>query len=626
MEVDRWANYKLKIIGGKGIGQERRIVGNNSNTFFVNHGWGVTLDTTSIYQVSGDSDKLWMAVNGSSALFYHSANKNLWTHSHFVDSGLARSISVTPNSGVTYEAPQEGVAATSITYTPTGVLTVAVNNPGGTYQPGDLVTLTTTGTNAQAYVTGITTGGAVSSLQLAFSGSGYTTGTSAVSGGSGSGLTVTITAGKAGNVVTTSTHDFIHNQSITIAGCTTDSTFNGNFSIIGTNSLTGFSIANPSGSASPTALNSQSTTTLVDASQNWNVNQHVGRILYVITNSTDNLAFSRKILSNTATTITVSGSAISIPSNGRYIIAEPRGFGAMVTSKTTGTEPYGWATSGTSTTLVDTTKNWRPNQWLNCRVRVMCGTGEGNESVITSNTSNTLTVASWGVATPDSTSKYEILDSFGVVTTAGTTTLTDANKNWETNALVGKRVRIIAGSGIGSETSITANTSTVLTLAASITTDAVSGNGSCYVIYETPARGAGFSLDYLYGVSNSNNKGRWIISSRGGGSNLFDIYDIPSNTWILSQFFSPTSITLTTGSMYAYNGLDSYFFTKDATGRIYELDLNTFQVYPATTIPYAQNTAVIGNRMEVVTTADGLKYLYIMRHSGQEMWRTLKFW
>jgi hypothetical protein len=78
--------------------------------------------------------------------------------------------------------------------------------------------------------------------------------------------------------------------------------------------------------------------------------------------------------------------------------------------------------------------------------------------------------------------------------------------------------------------------------------------------------------------------------------------------------------------MYAYNGLDSYFFTKDATGRIYELDLNTFQVYPATTIPYAQNTAVIGNRMEVVTTADGLKYLYIMRHSGQEMWRTLKFW
>jgi len=30
--------------------------------------------------------------------------------------------------------------------------------------------------------------------------------------------------------------------------------------------------------------------------------------------------------------------------------------------------------------------------------------------------------------------------------------------------------------------------------------------------------------------------------------------------------------------------------------------------------------------MEIIQTADGLKYLYIMRHTGQEMWRTLLFW
>jgi hypothetical protein len=45
-----------------------------------------------------------------------------------------------------------------------------------------------------------------------------------------------------------------------------------------------------------------------------------------------------------------------------------------------------------------------------------------------------------------------------------------------------------------------------------------------------------------------------------------------------------------------------------------------------TTTPYAHGSAVIGNRMEIVTTADGLKYLYIMRHNGAEMWRTLRFW
>jgi len=30
--------------------------------------------------------------------------------------------------------------------------------------------------------------------------------------------------------------------------------------------------------------------------------------------------------------------------------------------------------------------------------------------------------------------------------------------------------------------------------------------------------------------------------------------------------------------------------------------------------------------MEIVDTADGLKFLYVMRHTGQEMWRTLLFW
>jgi hypothetical protein len=35
--------------------------------------------------------------------------------------------------------------------------------------------------------------------------------------------------------------------------------------------------------------------------------------------------------------------------------------------------------------------------------------------------------------------------------------------------------------------------------------------------------------------------------------------------------------------------------------------------------------AIIGNRMEIIKTDDGLQYLYIMRHSAQEMWRTLLF-
>jgi hypothetical protein len=78
--------------------------------------------------------------------------------------------------------------------------------------------------------------------------------------------------------------------------------------------------------------------------------------------------------------------------------------------------------------------------------------------------------------------------------------------------------------------------------------------------------------------------------------------------------------------MYAYDGGDSYYFTKDATNRIYEIDLRTWNVYHATSIPYVHGAATLGNKMEIVKTVDGLKYIYVMRHTGQEMWRTLKFW
>jgi hypothetical protein len=187
----------------------------------------------------------------------------------------------------------------------------------------------------------------------------------------------------------------------------------------------------------------------------------------------------RRITANTATTLTLA-SAISTMTNGqsRYVIQEARPFGAMSIDKVAERSPNGWATSGTATTLVDSTKNWRNNQYLNCRVRVVAGTGEGNDAVITGNSATTLTVASWGVATPDATSKYEIMDSYGIVTTgAGTTTVTDANKNFPVNYLAGKRIRYIAGTASSSagtatvEQAITSNTATVITIPALTSND-----------------------------------------------------------------------------------------------------------------------------------------------------------
>jgi hypothetical protein len=92
--------------------------------------------------------------------------------------------------------------------------------------------------------------------------------------------------------------------------------------------------------------------------------------------------------------------------------------------------------------------------------------------------------------------------------------------------------------------------------------------------------------------------------------------------------------------MYAYDGADRIYIQKDSVGRIFYIDLNTWKVESSGTMPYIVGssgigTAVNGNRMEVITTIDGLKYLYIMKHTGAalsasgggtEMFRTLLFW
>jgi hypothetical protein len=625
MDYDRYANYQVRITSGTGIGQRRRIVGHNATTMWIARKWDITPDATSQYAIYGDTDKLWLLGNASAAMFQYGVEADIWSTGHVSDTGIARNISATPYAGTTYGAPHEGYAISGIVYNATGILTVAVNAAGTNYVVGDLVTLSTTGTLATAYVTGVTTGGAVTSVQLANSGINYAAITSsATTGGSGTSLTLTVTTGKSAVVTTATNHDFRHGESATIAGCATETTFNATFATIGIGSSTTFSIAaNAAAAASPTAASSQSTTVLVDASATWETNEHTGKIVYIQTFGITPTIQSRRITSNTATTITVPTITAAVNGTSRYVIQEINCFGSMQTNKVLNKQRSGWATSGTATTLVDSTKNWNNNQWTNCKVRVVCGTGIGNESTITSNTATTLTVASWGVATPDATTKYEVLDAFGVVTTGGvSTTITDANKNWTTNILAGKRVRIVAGTGIGNEITINSNTATVMTIASAVTTDTT----SVYVIYEIAARSTGTNLTWLFGIADTTKAGRWLISSRGGISNGFDIYDIPSNTWDISPVFTPQTVTLTFGSMFVYDGADTYFFTKDATGRVYSLDLQTFQVNGETTTPYAHGTALIGNRMEIVTTADGLKYLYIMRHSGAEMWRTLRFW
>lgn len=627
MEYDRYANHQLRIVSGKGIGQSRRIVAHGATFMHIEKNWDIIPDNTSGYQIWGDTDKIYLCGNGTSSIYQYSIDGDCWAPGQVVDFGIARAISASPvtGTGVTYGPHHQGFAITSITRVTSGIVSGSVNAAGINYVVGDLVTCSTTGTSGTFFVTAVNDSGGVTALQLAASGSGYANGSSNTTGGSGSGLTITLTVGNTALVALPQSHDFVTGDSVGITGCATDTTFNGTFTV-SVGAVNSFSISAPSSTNSPSAALAQSTTGIVDATKNWQTNEHTGKILILMTTAgTAPSIEARRITSNTATSITVA--SITTPTNGttRYVICDVHALGAAQQYKVSNKRANGWVSSATATTLVDSTKSWDNNQWQACRVRIVAGTGLGNEVAISSNTATTLTVASWGVATPDATSKYEIMDTYGVATSGASSTINDTAKKWITNQFIGKRVKIVAGTGIGLEATITANTATQLTASGIGTPDST----SVYAIYEPLLRGVAVErFDWLFGLSDPAKKGRQIIQV--GGANLqmanVDIYDIPSNTWNTNISTSPSAWSLSSGSMYAYDGADGYFGTVAATGRVFRLDIPTMTIESAGITPYAHGTALSRSGMQVLTTDDGLKYLYIQRHTGQEMWRTLKFW
>lgn len=75
----------------------------------------------------------------------------------------------------------------------------------------------------------------------------------------------------------------------------------------------------------------------------------------------------------------------------------------------------GTATSGTSTTLVDSGQGWGSNAHVDKVVVITGGTGAGQTRLIASNTPTVLTVATAWATNPDATSVYEIREDLHIV-------------------------------------------------------------------------------------------------------------------------------------------------------------------------------------------------------------------
>ena len=295
------------------------------------------------------------------------------------------------------------------------------------------------------------------------------------------------------------------------------------------------------------------------------------------------------------------------------------------------------ASSQTTTVLVDATKNWTTNQWAGFTVYMYTGattaasgSTTGQSFRIASNTATTLTLVATATAPTNGVSRYSISTSsaigaadFGVATgTGSTTTLQDTTKNWAVNIWAGKRLRILTTTGTVTEVSITSNTANTITCG-TITAPTTLVTG--YAILEQTVKSTGVNMNWAFGTSDANLRGRYIFSSRGGAAIGFDRFDLTTDRCNLI-FTSPITETLTTGTMTAYDGLDNIFFHKDATQRVMSFNVLTGKVNGGSMYPYTAPTATIGNRMEIFTTRDGLKYLWLNRASFQECFRCLIFW
>lgn len=534
--TNRWGNYAVRIMSGTGAGQIFPILSNTSTSLTIIGPWTTTPDSTSVYTIQGDPNKVYMQFGGIAGIMMHNLDSMVETWGRQQDWGIAR------NASATVAGHQPVSIASLANATTTATVTTAFPHQ---FRVGDLVT---------------------------------------VRGATDANFNVTTTA------ITT------------VASATTFT-----YTMAGTPAAT-------------TIVLSQSTTTLTDTTKNWTTNQWAGYTVYMNTaaiTAATGLAAGQvvRITSNTSNTLTFVAVSTA-PTNGvsRYSIA---------TSSAIGAADFGVATgSQSTTTLQDTTKvgSFTVNNTLNSTTITVTAVASGILFVGHA-------VSGTGIPTG------AIITAFGSGTGgAGTYTISAActstnigltmASGWVVNGYAGKRVRIVSTTGGPQELAITSNTNNTLTFAtATAPTTLVSG----YAILEQTSKGTGTCLNWAFGTSDSTIRGEYFYIVRGGGVAGFDRWDITSDRFNL-MFTSPVTETLTTGTMCAYDGVDRIFFHKDGTQRVYSFDVVLGKVNGASMYPYAAPTAILGNRMEIFTTKDGMKYMWLNRASQQECFRCLIYW
>ena len=318
-----------------------------------------------------------------------------------------------------------------------------------------------------------------------------------------------------------------------------------------------------------------STTTLPDTSKAWIIDEWKGYHCNFIDGTGEGQIV--KILSNTANTLTFETALAVAPAAASiYEIRSKPAFAV------------GLATSATSTTIVQTGKTWATSQWINYVVRIVSGTGAGQQRVITANTATTLTVATWTV-TPDTTSVYEI----------------EGNENL---------LYVAGNAGVAMYTyNISANTWATLAPGAARAVAPSTGMSLNWV---------GNTGDSVWGNESDILNGKYIYSFQGGGTAALHRYNISTNTWETVTYIGTE--TFTTGSSADVSG--RYIYLRQApSNRFFKYSIRGNYLEPFSQNSYPDGAVVLGQKVWVKSLDPGgvIKWVYAMMNTGTVMHRIM---
>jgi hypothetical protein len=222
---------------------------------------------------------------------------------------------------------------------------------------------------------------------------------------------------------------------------------------------------------------------------------------------------------------------------------------------------------------------------------------------------------------PSSNSPYAVWQYYDIA--AGTWTSKDATSlslgsAWGTDAsLAHPDTTVNAGAGSDDYIYLIGNN------ASTFYRYSISGNSWATRTGVTSSAAGGCHIEWVYGLNVDT---IWCL--RGNGAASIYEYSISGNSWSTITY-TPAIETFTTGTSSCYDPVSSptrMYIQISSSHRFLYFDLTNNVMIPCSTAPYSSGTAMVGNGLSFVKTADGLKFIYYRRQTGTDFYRALVFW